>query len=55
VGGYPCDKKQCENEATIRVFGLTEEEKRQPPMVVCDRCYEEFAKLNSDYPYERIT
>lgn len=54
VGGFPCDKKQCENEATIMIYGLTEEERDQPPMCLCDQCYSEFAKLNPDYKIERI-
>lgn len=55
MGGNPYDKKRCENEATILVYGKTKKEKRQPPMAICVRCYEEFKKLNPDYKIKRIS
>lgn len=54
MGGPITSSAQCKNEATILVFGKTEEEKKMPPMAVCDGCYKEFVKLNPDYEIRRI-
>jgi hypothetical protein len=46
---------QCENEATVRVFPNPEFDNiNDPPMVLCNRCYAEFEKLNPDYKIEVI-
>jgi hypothetical protein len=54
MGGPTMRPVQCGNEATILVFGKTDEERKMPPMAVCDRCYAEFAKLNSDYEIKLV-
>lgn len=54
-GGSPYRQKQCENEATVLVFGKTEAEKNTPPMPLCDECYAVFAERNPDYETEPIT
>jgi hypothetical protein len=54
MGGPTTRSVRCENKATILVFGKTEEEKKFPPMTVCDRCYKEFAKLNPDYEIKKL-
>lgn len=54
MGGNPYRSAQCKNEATIRVFSNPEIDEDQSPMVVCDRCYDEFKKLNPDYKIEVI-
>ena len=54
-GGHPTEEKRCENQATIKVFGKTPEEKKTPPMELCDGCYAQFKELNPDYKTEKIT
>jgi hypothetical protein len=53
IGGHPIEEKQCENKATIKVFGKTPDEPLS--MILCDGCYAEFKKLNPDYKTEKIT
>ena len=55
LGGETTRSKRCENKATIKVFGKTPEEKKTPPMELCDECYAQFKVLNPDYKTEKIT
>jgi len=55
MGGEPFRSGQCKSEATVRVFPNPEiDDVNDPPMVLCNRCYAEFEKLNPDYKIEVI-
>ncbi len=55
MGGHPYQTKRCSKEATFRVFGKTAEEKKQPPMLLCDECYGQFKRRNRGYKVEKIS
>lgn len=52
--GVRYSPKRCGKPATIKVLGKTKEEKKMPPMYVCEECYLHFNQDNPGYKWERI-
>lgn len=45
---------RCQNNATVKIFPKTRAEKKDPPMPLCNECFEAFHKVNPDYKFEHI-
>ncbi len=54
MGGNVNRVQHCENDATVLVYGKTPEEKKQPPMALCNSCYIQFKKRNKNYETRKL-